>query len=257
MGITIIAVFLGALGWWLILLSLQQEINWQSAARVHLNSNLAKYLPGYAWQLVGKAYLTKQMGVSTGAIGIGMALELLLLVLTGIWVMVVFIPVEMIGNWIELEANLFSDILPWMIVVLSLLLIGLPVTISWFIKKNRKLSATLSVNPRILFAATLSILTGWILFGISFWCLGSSLMPFNFTDIKLFTFTLATSFLVGLAVLFVPGGIGIRESLMVFFLGPFMTGPIAVLVATISRIVLVLCELTSALIMNLYTKWKT
>lgn len=57
---TILAVFLGAYGFYLVLRAMYISINWFEAMNVHLQSNLAKYIPGYAWQLIGKAYFNNQ-----------------------------------------------------------------------------------------------------------------------------------------------------------------------------------------------------
>jgi hypothetical protein len=78
--VTVVAVFLGALGWWLTLRTVGQQVRWSDAAHAHLFSTLAKYLPGYAWQLLGKAYRPAVRGTasvvavgmtSTGAVGAG------------------------------------------------------------------------------------------------------------------------------------------------------------------------------------------
>jgi uncharacterized membrane protein YbhN (UPF0104 family) len=76
--------------------------------------------------------------------------------------------------------------------------------------------------------------------------LGAALQPLPFTQVGLFTFTLAVSFLVGLAVLIVPGSIGVRESIMVMILGPALGAPLAVIIAALARLVLTLSELVSA-----------
>ena len=50
-----------------------------------------------------------------------------------------------------------------------------------------------------------------------------------------------------LAVLIVPGSIGVRESIMVMILGPVLGAPLAVIIAALARLVLTLSELVSAL----------
>jgi uncharacterized membrane protein YbhN (UPF0104 family) len=88
---------------------------------------------------------------------------------------------------------------------------------------------------------------GWLLFGYSFWLLGNALFQVNIDQLFIFIFTLSASFLIGLAVVIMPGSIGIRESIMVWLLGPVVGAPQAVIIATVARVTVTLSELISAL----------
>jgi uncharacterized membrane protein YbhN (UPF0104 family) len=80
--------------------------------------------------------------------------------------------------------------------------------------------------------------------------LAAAFQPVSAYDIPLFVFTLVASFLIGLAVIVVPSGIGIREGVMVLILGAYMPEPLAVLLAALSRVVLFLSELTSVFLLK-------
>ena len=244
-AITVAAVFMGALGWWLTLKAVGQRIAWGEAARVHLYSTLAKYLPGYAWQLFGKAYLTRQLGVPTGIVAAAMTLELAQLVLAGMWVVAAAWPDALAVDWFG--AGFWLGWLWIARIGLLLLVLGLPFGVAWLARQRRWLALDVRIQPWLMLGATLTILAGWLSFGWSYWMLGTALQPLPFAQVGLFTFTLAVSFLVGLAVLIVPGSIGVRESIMVMILGPVLGAPLAVIIAALARLVLTLSELVSAL----------
>jgi hypothetical protein len=96
LGVTIIAVFLGGVGFYLTLQAFRIPIKWDEAINIHLQTNLAKYIPGYAWQLLGKAYLTRNAGVSVGVVGLAMIVELSQLVVTGLFIVFISISKEIL-----------------------------------------------------------------------------------------------------------------------------------------------------------------
>ena len=251
-GLTLLAVLLGAMAWWLILLSLGQNVSWSQSAYTHLFSNLAKYLPGYAWQLMGKAYLTQRLGVSARLVGLGMTIEFAQLILVGLGVAVGLVPDGWLMQW--LDPGLSSHLH----LVKAIALVGVVMAIfsvSPFFSVLWRQSEASWNTAHFLLAALLSILASWLIFGFSFWLLGSALSPLPWGDVPLFMFALTVSVIIGLVVIFAPGGIGVRESLLVFILGPTISPPMAVLVATLTRVIVALSELSGAALLAGWLRW--
>lgn len=244
LGITIFTVLLGAFGFYLALKSLRMPIYCIEAINIHLQSNLAKYIPGYAWQLIGKAYLTKKTGVPGRMVGLVMTIELILLLLAGICMAILTLPVDIASDW--QISNSVIRILP-IIRIFSLALCFLfPFALTWVLNKT-KISDTLEGSSAFtMFGALLSMFAGWISFGYSFWLLGKAFFPIATSQIPAFIFTLTTSIIIGLAIVIVPGSIGVRESIMVWLLGPIIGSPQAVIIAISSRLVVIISELVSA-----------
>jgi len=242
--VTICTVLLGAFGFFLTLKAMSIPINWIEAINIHLQSNLAKYIPGYAWQLIGKAYLTKRTGVSGGLVGLAMTIELVQLLLAGMCVALLSLPVDAVVNW--RGWNLISSFLPIIRFIFLGIFLLFPFSVSWILNKSKIIKHTVNANPVVLLGAALSMFTSWILFGYSFWLLGTTFFPISIDQLLMFVFTLAASILIGLAIVIVPGSIGVRESIMVWFLGPIVGAPQAVIIAALSRVVVTISELVSA-----------
>ncbi len=243
-AITICTVFLGALGFYLTVKAMLMPINWMEAINIHLQSNLAKYIPGYAWQLIGKAYLTQRTGVSVRLVGLAMTIELVQLFLAGICVAFLSLPVDIMVSW--RFGNLFSSFLPIIRIISFVIFLLFPIAVSWIFNKTKIINQTMSASPVILLGASLSMFASWILFGYSFWLLGKTFFPVSIDQLLLFVFTLAASILIGLVIIVVPGSIGVRESIMVWFLGPVVGAPQAVIIAAISRVIITISELIGA-----------
>lgn len=253
-GITIAAVFLGSIGWWLTLRALGQSVGKTDAIRAHIYANLAKYVPGYAWQLFGKAYLTRSSGVPVKIIAVGMTLELVQLVLGGLFVASIALPTALVQNYL---GEYFW--LGWLWIArlfILFVLIVMPFVASRLSYKKRGWAEEVRIDPWLLLAATLSMLLSWCIFGLSYWMLGAAVKPLTFELVGIFTFTLVTSFLLGLAVVIVPASIGVRESIMVVLLESVVGSPVAVIIAGLSRLVLTISELLSALIIWLVNHFR-
>jgi uncharacterized membrane protein YbhN (UPF0104 family) len=70
-------------------------------------------------------------------------------------------------------------------------------------------------------------------------------------DLLIFPGAFAMSWIVGLLVVWAPGGLGVREGLFALLLDPIMTGAINVLVGLLSRIWVTLSEVLVFLVVLL------
>ncbi len=241
--VSIAAGYLGALAWWLFLLSLGQPVAIIETFRNQLLSNLAKYLPGYGWQLLGKAYLTRKQGVPANLIGFGMILELVIMFSLGIVVALIFLNdqlLEQLTGQFSIQ-NIVESFRYVLLVAVLLAIVLFPV----FLNKIKQNGLGLQMNIPTYWIGVIVVLVGWLVLGLSFWLLGAAISPIPFHDFPLFTFTLAASILIGLVILFVPAGIGIRESVMIFLLGPLIGAQLAIIIAAACRFLFILSDIAS------------
>ena len=239
---TIGSTFLGALNWWLVLLALGQAVPWRTAARIHFQSTLAKYLPGYFWQLLGKAYMTRQAGSSLRNVGLALMVEMGIIYATGVAMMGLLVPGGMA------QALGLQKALPYLIAAAVLLLVAIPFVTRWLVKRLGAAGQPVAVDLRLLAASEVLVVVNWVLIGWYFWMLGNAITPVSIDQLNNFIFVLTTSFLIGFLVLVVPGSIGVREAIIVLLLGPALTNPLAVVIALLDRAVFILSEVLSYLI---------
>jgi uncharacterized membrane protein YbhN (UPF0104 family) len=197
---------------------------------------------------MGKAYLSEEAGLPLRASGLAMILELIQLVWIGLAIAVAIVPVERAQEWIGV--NLHSGYLYITGFLMLLCLIAFVLALPWILRTAWHGRNHTQVRPIAFLGAIAAMFAAWLVFGYSFWMLAAAFKPVSAYDIPLFVFTLVASFLIGLAVIVVPSGIGIREGVMVLILGAYMAEPLAVLLAALSRVVLFLSELTSVLLLK-------
>ncbi len=245
-GLTIVAVFFGAGVWWLTLLGMGQPTALLSAAKMHLAANLAKYIPGYAWQLMSKAVLARDAGVPTETVGVAMAVELVQTAATGAGLALCLFPA--VWSFGPLAKGQLAAVGHAAGVLVLATLSALPWALRRILLKAGQRRAASAIRAGALWAAAATMAAGWLVFGIGYWFLGVALAPLGIADLQIFCFALITSVLAGLAVIFVPGGVGVHESLMVLLLGTRLPAGPAVILALLTRLAVTLAEVAAALI---------
>lgn len=241
-----ISNFIGGWCWSLILEGLGQKLPLYANIRIHLSANLVKYVPGYAWQILGKAYLCNRQGVPGAVIGIGIALELASIVLTGVWVASLALPLPWLDAWG------LGMLWPWRIpglIVLTGLLIALP----WLLRRGLQSFQAgrfqeIVIRRQSLWLVLSLMVTAWAVLGLAVYSFTRALYPLNPADLPPLTFSWAASSILGLAVIFVPAGIGVREGALAFLLGFRLPMAVAAAAAALTRVLSIVSEVLCFLI---------
>jgi len=90
----------------------------------------------------------------------------------------------------------------------------------------------------------------WGTYGAALWMLARGLVPDAPIPLPLATAigAFALGYILGLLALFAPGGVGVRELVLVGLLAPFLGSGGAVVVSVASRVLLTLMEAAAALL---------
>ncbi|MBC7233220.1 MAG: flippase-like domain-containing protein [Chloroflexi bacterium] len=237
-----IGVLIGSLCWSFILTGLGQELSLRTNIKVHLSANIVKYLPGYGWQILGKAYLCNRQGIPSGLIGVSLALEFFSIVLTGLWVIVLTVPETLLHAWGL--AKLSPWRLPGMAFLTALLIVAprLLQRMLQYVGMRRKHAYQLRIVYKPLWFMLVLMILAWLLLGATLYTLTSALYPVALTDLPSLTFAWATSSLFSLAVIFVPTGLGVREGMLAFLLGFHLPMALAAIIAILARVISIVSE---------------
>lgn len=241
--LTAACVLLGGLNWWLILRGLGYALPLDLCLRIHTGSNLAGYLPGYAWKYLGKAYLTGKHGVPARALAAALGYEFAGLLLSGLLVSLALLPPS-------LQAARWQPIWPALRgIAAALTVAGLaaaPLVLARFMARGHGSGpAGRFARPPVLWGALLLMVGSWLLYGTAHALLVSGLAPLPRGGWQVCVFSLAASYVVTLVALFVPGGLGIREAVIAQSLGTIIAPGAAALVAVSARLALIVAELVA------------
>lgn len=244
LGVTWAMYALLVQAWRIVLGGWGQRLDGWTAARIWTVSSLGKYIPGKVWAIAGMAVMSQRAGVAawaaTGSAVILQALALgtgaLVVGMTGVTVL------ESRYPWFE----------PALGIVVAASAAGIALLL-WppFVRRLLRLvriEPTQSATPSagaILFGVFAN-LVAWGGYGLSLWLLAAGILPESRLELPVAIGSFTASYVAGLMILVAPGGLGVRESVIVLMLeGPLGPGA-ALALAAASRVMLTITEFGAA-----------
>lgn len=218
--------------------------------RIWFISNLGRYLPGKVWSFLGMMYLLEKEGVAKIK-GFSVAiLAQALAVLAGLLMALLFLR----DGYYQ---GFFAET-PAMAVIILLLIVGIAVLVFYpklleriinlSLKILKKEKIVLDLKPQNMFFFLLMYFGSWFLFGFIFWVFIKSITPVSLDLYLSLTGAFAGSFSLGFLAFFAPGGIGVREGILVVLLSNFFPTPVAALIALSSRVWITLAEVLCSMV---------
>jgi uncharacterized membrane protein YbhN (UPF0104 family) len=234
-------------GWRVLLHGWGQDLPLPVAARIWCLSNLGRYLPGKVWSIAGLAVLAPQAGVAGWAAAASAVAMQALAVGTGVAVVAATAPgaapgvrlavafAVAIGSVVALTARTPTA-------AVSRVTAG-------------KIPATPLPGRAVVLGAA-ATLASWLLYGLAFWLIALGCIPASPPTLAFAVGSFAAGYIVGLLAIFAPGGIGVREVVLVGLLTPAVGGGPAVVVTVASRLLLTITEIVAALGTLAVGRWR-
>lgn len=219
--------------------------------RVYSLSQLAKYIPGGVWlYLLRFRFLNRQ--VSKESFVAVSALENAVYVLSG-FILTFFVSAQIFTTTLQRTAAIIFGL-----VILSILL-----NTKWFyffvdkaikiFKKSEALNyQRISRGP--LFVTLLGSALNWILIGIGFFFFVSSFLQVDIEMLPWFVAVFAASVTAGYVFVIAPGGLGVREGIMVLLLQSVFGLELAIVIAVATRIWAIVSEALIAGLIIIFSK---
>lgn len=246
---------LGAWEWTLLVNALGGRLSLKTGMRIHLVSNLSKYVPGFVWPYAGKAYLAVEQGVPVNVATLSIASEFAIVYLGGILLMLLSLPFSGIMLWsteqrvaLEVGAVVITGIsvsLPWFV--------G-PRLGSWFHNSHPTDRYVERCNWQAVTFVVLAVMLTWCLLGFGFYVLDGSISLTLQNPLRL-TVAMPLGLLGGQLALFVPMGIGVREAIFLALFDTSRPAALVVVFAIIFRIEMAVGEVISTLLALVFDKF--
>jgi uncharacterized membrane protein YbhN (UPF0104 family) len=188
-------------------------------AAIFLQAQVAKYVPGSLWQYAGRTALARSHGIPLRATGKSL-------------------PIELGASMVAAGAFTTLFVGWWGVVGLALIFGAL-----LFIDRTldrRFVVLRAGVRASFLYGVV------WLLVGASFWLTARAFVAVPTNDVPRYFGAFATAWLVGLVAIYAPGGVGVREAVLVGLLRGKIGSADALVVAAASRGVLTSVDLVGA-----------
>lgn len=210
------------------------------AARIWALSSLGRYLPGKVWTVTGMALLSQRAGIPIWQSTISAIVLQLLAISTGVLT-------AAIGGTV-----LWGTLTPTMKPLAIAAMAGAGVTTALLLMPSliqrglRYLPRLDHVEPpasRPLVMAATANVAAWLLYGLAFWLTVRGTLPDLQLSMPLAIGIYAASYVVGFLAPFAPGGLGVRESVIIVLLGGAVGLGQAAAIAMASRLFITVAEL--------------
>ena len=237
-----------------------QRVRFADAARAYYCGHLGKYVPGKALALVIRGRLLVGRGGTTGVGTVAAGLETLISMGAGAAVGIALLPWGLAGtdlgerlDAVPLAGFLLSRPLAAGTVVLLGTAAGLPLLATLFTRLAAKLApasdrAAVRFSTGTLAAGLAACGAGWVLHGFSLWCCVRAVggNP-GLADLPACVGAAGLATAAGFAAVFAPGGLGVREAILIETLSPRpAVGAAAVAAAVVLRLVWLAGEVFAA-----------
>lgn len=254
LGISFVLIILTYLAWveiWRKLLKRSGHIlNFKKMFKIWFLANLGKYLPGKVWAFLGMLYLLEKEGVAKSK-GLSVAiLAQALSVLSGLLVALLFLRYSYYQRFFAQS--------PGVTVVILLVLVGIAVLVFYpkllegiinlALRILKKETIILNLKAKNILFILLLYCGSWFLSGFVFWVFIKSITPVSLGIYLSLTGAFAGSFSLGFLAFFAPGGIGVREGILVVLLSNFFPTPVAILISLLSRVWITLAEVLCSML---------
>jgi len=226
------------------------SVSYLKLFKVWFFTNLGKYLPGKVWQFLGMIYMLEKEGVpkknsfSTGVLAQAFS------VISGLFISVLFLGANLYSQFFSANPGLMAGFVVVSLAILMLLcypkVLEKIVNLGLRILKKEKITLDLSVKDVIIYLLFYSL--SWLLFGLAFLIFVKAMTQADFNMYPILTGAFAFSLNIGFLALFTPGGIGVREGILVFLLSSLFPLPVSTLISLLSRLWITAGELLCFLI---------
>lgn len=248
-AITLLCVFLAATAWHFILKGFGATIRWRTCSSIYPIAAIGRYLPGYIWRHLSMAYLTEQEGVRLRTVSLAMLWEFVQIEATRVALALTTVSPILIPAFPEnrlQSSHLWCGRIAFWAALLSSPLLLTPF-LQWKTQYVKRHSDNTPHKGYLWLGMALHLM-GNLLYGIGFAVLLTAVQPIGSHQFAAAIFSTSFSWLLSLLAFFVPGGLGVRESIMIYILSNVFPQPVAIAGTLMSRAILLLAELCGALI---------
>ncbi|MGQ0703791.1 MAG: lysylphosphatidylglycerol synthase domain-containing protein [Gemmatimonadales bacterium] len=245
LGLVLATYALQAESWRRMLAGWGPRLRYLVAARVWVLSSMGKYLPGKVWAIAGMAVMAQRRGVAPAtatasavllqvvSIGTGA----LLVGATGVAVLETHRPGARVALLLILAASL------------AVLVFAMTPGVVRVILKRFGISPEQRVTPRpaALGFGLAANLAAWGGYGLALWSLARGVVPSANLPVPDAIGAFAGSYIAGFLFLLAPGGLGVREGVMLWMLEDRIGPANALALAALSRIGLTVADILAAL----------
>lgn len=208
--------------------------------------NLGRYIPGKVWTIAGTAWIADRRGLPPVKTGTAAVFAQAYSIISSF----VFLALFLILQGVRVEGIRFEWLAPLIVLFTGIFIVpgNLERVINRMLaalgRESISLGLTVGKAVRIVWWYFLS----WLLFGVAYWLFMAAVTNDRSLSLIVLTAVFSAAYVGGFLAVFVPGGLGVRESLMSVLLAGSVPHGVGLLTAFLVRLLVTGIELFCVLI---------
>jgi hypothetical protein len=240
-----VAIGLSTLSWQLLVDELGEPAGFSRGAQIFLVGQLGKYLPGSVWAYVLQMELGRRAGLARARVFTATLFSLAVAVVAALMCGVMAIPSLSEHDEALRPLRWLYPLLPIGLVCLHPRILNRLVSLAFQILRRPPLVHP--VRRRAVLLSLLAAVGSYVAFGLHLWLLARGTAEVGVSLLPLCVGAMAVAMISGLFFFVLPSGAGVRELVIVTALTPYVGAGPAIALAAVSRVLLTLADLASAL----------
>jgi len=227
----VVGSILIALGWNLILRVLGGKLGYKRALKIFFITDLAKYVPGKVWTIVGKVYLCAKEGIPIAKTSASVVIQPLIQVIAGILIFLLSLPFWTKTSGFMSKLYLFLPLIPIGLILLHPAIMTKP--LNFVLTRLKQKPIELNIKYRDILLILLLWCGLWIITGIASYFLVISIYSFPISQLPVI---IGIFSIAGISQFLTPSGIGVLEGVLTVLLGLYLPVHIAIFIALLARV---------------------
>ena len=229
--------------WYLILRHLRCDLKFRKALKIMSLSMLAKYLPGMGWNYLVQMNMCEKEGVRKAKAGVSIILERTICFMAGVFAFLISL---VFWKGLSLEKSVYFILLtiPIALIIIHPKVLSKLLNFVLRIIKSRPIDIPIRYR-NLMFLTICYVFFAWGIGGIAFHLFIQSIFPVQVNPLIVIGI-LAIGVNIGLLAPFMPGGLIVREAMLVSLLQFYIPIDVAIMIAIGYRFLISINELIFA-----------
>lgn len=239
----------------MVYLITSEKIRFIEVATVSTKANVMKYIPGNVFQYIGRNELAVEKGLAHKEVAFSTLFDVAIN-LGSVFLVTLIFSYDTIVDWLNQKMGISLSVIAVILVIVGCLAVGV---FAFLLKKKRlplverivSKKGCITVVGNIGLYVVLSLYTTWIYIHVLQMVSGGI---FQRDAYWLVAGAVLASWIIGFVTPGAPGGMGVRESMLLIMLGGIMSEEAILLGVVINRVVSILGDLLALFIMQIVYK---
>lgn len=248
-----VTLWLFAFVWCRLIQGFGYQVSASHGFKIAYITNLGRYLPGKIWPVFGMAYFAKRLGIPEQVSVTSWVVALVLALSSAFSVSAIGLLIQPGILQADVQRTIGAGVLIGgiLLVAASVALVFVPghtlAALNVILRVFRRKQLNFRLSGRVAIEVAIGYAVCWMAYGLSFWLFVKAIAGAGSVELIPMMIAFVIAYQLGYLAVFSPGGVGVRELVLIGLLTPYV-GPAAAGIAVAARLWNAIVEIVASLV---------